>query len=165
MEECLSLINSGNKLNGLEKKYDKSLIKKSGLLSIKPRIIVCNVDEKSLPNGNKYSDACKKKFPEENGSPRTPRAKVTKRTVHVRTEDNSSPEKVSINGTKSKLFAVTDTHKQLPSRAPSSEQTVPSAALSGLLQCVGESSQSLSTSPKKIYTFDNIRPSWISNNI
>ena len=27
---------------------------------------MCNVDEKSLPNGNKYSDACKKKFPEEN---------------------------------------------------------------------------------------------------
>ena len=66
LEECLSLINSGNKLNGLEKKYDKSLIKKSGLLSIKPRIIVCNVDEKSLPNGNKYSDLCKKKFINEN---------------------------------------------------------------------------------------------------
>ena len=66
LEECLSLINSGNKLNGLEKKYDKSLIKKSGLLSIKPRIIVCNVDEKSLPSGNKYSDLCKKKFINEN---------------------------------------------------------------------------------------------------
>ena len=66
LEECLSLINSGNKLNGLEKKYNKSLIKKSGLLSIKPRIIVCNVDEKSLPSGNKYSDLCKKKFINEN---------------------------------------------------------------------------------------------------
>jgi len=31
-------------------------------LSLKPRIIVCNVDEKSLPDGNNYSDACKKKF-------------------------------------------------------------------------------------------------------
>ena len=41
-------------------------LKKSGLLSIKPRIIVCNVDEKSLPNGNKYSNTCKKKFPDEN---------------------------------------------------------------------------------------------------
>ena len=35
-------------------------------MSLKPRIIVCNVDEKSLPDGNKYSDACKKKFSNEN---------------------------------------------------------------------------------------------------
>jgi len=35
-------------------------------LSLKPRIIVCNVDEKSLPDGNKYSNACKKKFQNEN---------------------------------------------------------------------------------------------------
>ena len=33
---------------------------------LKPKIIVCNVDEKSLPEGNKYSDVCKKKFSEEN---------------------------------------------------------------------------------------------------
>ena len=50
----------------LKKKYSKDLIKKSALLSLKPRIIVCNVDEKSLPDGNKYSDACKKKFINEN---------------------------------------------------------------------------------------------------
>ena len=35
-------------------------------MSLKPKIIVCNVDEKSLPDGNKYSDACKKKFSDEN---------------------------------------------------------------------------------------------------
>ena len=35
-------------------------------MSLKPRIIVCNVDEKSLPDGNKYSDICKKKFLDEN---------------------------------------------------------------------------------------------------
>jgi len=66
LEDCLKLINSGKKPKELEKKYDKELIKKSSLLSLKPRIIVCNVDEKSLPNGNKYSEACKKKFPDEN---------------------------------------------------------------------------------------------------
>ena len=65
-EECLSLINNEKKPNELKKKFNKNLIKKSGLLSLKPRIIVCNVDEKSLPNGNKYSDVCKKKFPNEN---------------------------------------------------------------------------------------------------
>ena len=65
LEECKKLINNGKKLDELEKKYSKDLIKKSALLSLKKRIIVCNVDEKSLPNGNEYSDACKKKFPDE----------------------------------------------------------------------------------------------------
>mgnify|MGYP001238447782 CR=1 FL=1 len=59
-------INNEKKLEDLKKKFDKNLIKKSALLSLKPKIIVCNVDEKSLPDGNKYSDACKKKFPNEN---------------------------------------------------------------------------------------------------
>ena len=66
LEECFKLINSGTQPDELKKKYDKNLIKKSGLLSLKPRIIVCNVDEKSLPDGNKYSDICKKKFLDEN---------------------------------------------------------------------------------------------------
>ena len=66
LEECFKLINSGEKLNKINEKYDKIIIKRSGLLSLKPRIIVCNVDEKSLPNGNKYSNECKKKFLDEN---------------------------------------------------------------------------------------------------
>ena len=61
-EKCLELINNGKKPDELKKKFTKNLIKKSGLLSLKPRIIVCNVDEKSLPEGNRYSEACKKKF-------------------------------------------------------------------------------------------------------
>jgi len=66
MEECLNLISNGKKPEELKKKYSKVLVQKSALLSLKPRIIVCNVDEKSLPNGNKYSEACKKKFSDEN---------------------------------------------------------------------------------------------------
>ena len=66
LEECLNQISKGKKPEITENKFDKNLVKKSGLLSIKPRIIVCNVDEKSLPNGNKHSNACKKKFPDEN---------------------------------------------------------------------------------------------------
>ena len=65
LEECLKLINKGEKPEFIKNKFDKSFIKKSGLLSLKPKIIVCNVDEKSLPNGNKYSDDCKKKYSEE----------------------------------------------------------------------------------------------------
>ena len=66
LEECLKLISNGKKPDELKKNYSKELIKKSALLSLKPRIIVCNVDEKSLPDGNKYTDACKKKFSDEN---------------------------------------------------------------------------------------------------
>ncbi len=66
LEECQKIIGDGKKPEELKKKYNKDLIKKSALLSLKPRIIVCNVDEKSLPNGNKYSDACKKNYTNEN---------------------------------------------------------------------------------------------------
>ena len=66
LEDCLKIISEGNKLDELKKKYDKNLIKKSTLLSLKPRIIVCNIDEKSLPNGNKYSDQCVEKFSNDN---------------------------------------------------------------------------------------------------
>ncbi len=65
LEEAFKLINNGKTPKELHKKFDKDLIKKSGLLSLKPRIIVCNVDEKSLPEGNKYSYDCKKKFPDD----------------------------------------------------------------------------------------------------
>ena len=40
----------------------KNLIKKSCLLSLKPKIIVCNVDEKSLANGNKYTEMVKLRY-------------------------------------------------------------------------------------------------------
>ena len=66
LEECKNLIDKGTKLHELKSKFDKNMIKKSALLSLKPKIIVCNVDEKSLPNGNKYSDLCKEKFSDEN---------------------------------------------------------------------------------------------------
>ena len=65
LESCQSLINEGKNPDELKKKFDESLCKKSGLLSLKPKIIVCNVDENSLPNGNKYSDLCIKKFSDE----------------------------------------------------------------------------------------------------
>jgi hypothetical protein len=66
LEECLNLINNGKNPEELKKKYSKNLIKKSSLLSLKPKIIVCNVDENSLSRGNKYSDVCKKKLSNKN---------------------------------------------------------------------------------------------------
>ena len=63
LEECLKLvISNGKKPDELKKRFSKNLIKKSGLLSLKPRIIVCNVDEKSLPMVINIQTHVKKNF-------------------------------------------------------------------------------------------------------
>ena len=66
LEQCLNLINKGENLEIIKKKFEKNIVKKSGLLCLKPKIIVCNVDENSLPDGNKYSDSCKSKYSDAN---------------------------------------------------------------------------------------------------
>ena len=65
LEEAFKIINGGKNISILNENFNKNIIKRSGLLSLKPRIIVCNVDENSLPSGNKYSDICKNKFKNE----------------------------------------------------------------------------------------------------
>ena len=64
LEKNLKLLNESKELsfNGeIEEKFLFSL----GLLSIKPKIIVCNVDDNSLIKGNKYTEIVKKKLPNE----------------------------------------------------------------------------------------------------
>ena len=46
-------------------KEEEEFISSLGLLSTKPKIIVCNVDENSVSKGNKYSDSVKNKYPNE----------------------------------------------------------------------------------------------------
>ncbi len=61
LEEKLNQLNEGKEIsvNDIdEKKFLFSL----GLLSIKPKIIVCNVDEESLANGNDFTEQVKKKY-------------------------------------------------------------------------------------------------------
>ena len=53
-------------LSILKEKFDKKILNQSGLLSIKPKIFVCNVDEKSIQNGNKYTKDFISKYGEEN---------------------------------------------------------------------------------------------------
>ena len=54
-----------------EKEFNSAEIEKTnilsqiGLLSIKPKIIVCNVDENSLSKGNKFTEAVKEKYKNE----------------------------------------------------------------------------------------------------
>jgi ribosome-binding ATPase len=59
-------INNNKDLSVLKDQFDKEILNQSGLLSIKPRIFVCNVDEQSVQNGNKYTKDFITKFGEEN---------------------------------------------------------------------------------------------------
>ena len=53
-------INNDKDLYELKDLFDLDLINKSGLLSLKPKLYVCNVDEKSIASGNKYSEEIQK---------------------------------------------------------------------------------------------------------
>ncbi len=62
-EEC---INNDKDLIFIKEQFDKKTLNQSGLLSIKPKIFVCNVDEKSIQNGNDYTKNFIDKFGEDN---------------------------------------------------------------------------------------------------
>ncbi len=56
LETALECINEDKSLNIIYEKFEKKEINSSGLLSIKPRLFVCNVDEQSVSNGNNYTE-------------------------------------------------------------------------------------------------------------
>jgi GTP-binding protein YchF len=66
LEIALDSINNDKDLSVLKDQFDKKNLNQSGLLSIKPRIFVCNVDEQSVQNGNEYTKKFMTKFGEEN---------------------------------------------------------------------------------------------------
>ena len=59
-------INNNKNISILREKFDQKILNQTGLLSIKPIIYVCNVDEQSLKNGNKFIEMCIKKYGEKN---------------------------------------------------------------------------------------------------
>ena len=65
LKKASELISGGKNPSVLKKEYDQKILNRTGLLSLKPKIIVCNIDEKSLPDGNEFSDACRKAYPNE----------------------------------------------------------------------------------------------------
>ena len=67
LERAQNLINDNNDINKLYDEFDKKDVKFSGLLSIKPKLYVCNVDENSIDKGNDYT----KRFVEKYGSKNT----------------------------------------------------------------------------------------------
>ena len=66
LELALNYINNDEDLSVLKSQFEKKQLNQSGLLSIKPKIYVCNVDEKSVQDGNQYTKKFKEKFNEEN---------------------------------------------------------------------------------------------------
>ena len=63
---ALNSINNNEDLSSLNDKFEKKQINQSGLLSLKPKIFVCNVDEQSVQDGNDYTKKFISKFGHEN---------------------------------------------------------------------------------------------------
>jgi len=66
LEIAQDCINNNKNFQILQEQFDNKILNQSGLLSIKPKIFVCNVDEQSIKNGNKYTDTFINKFKNEN---------------------------------------------------------------------------------------------------
>ena len=66
LEIAQDCINNNKDLSILKSQFEGKQLNQSGLLSIKPKIFVCNVDEQSIQKGNKYTNDFITKFSEEN---------------------------------------------------------------------------------------------------
>jgi len=66
LEIASDCINNSKDIKILYDQFEKKLLSQSGLLSLKPKIFVCNVDEASVQNGNKYTEAFITKFGDTN---------------------------------------------------------------------------------------------------
>ena len=66
LETTLDYINNNKDILTLKSEFEKKQINQSGLLSLKPKIFVCNVDEQSIKNGNLYTKKFISKFGQEN---------------------------------------------------------------------------------------------------
>ena len=64
LNKRLDILNQG-KDEVINDEVEKSFLSSLGLLSIKPKIIVCNVGEESLGSGNKYTENIKLKYSSE----------------------------------------------------------------------------------------------------
>tara|TARA_B100001146_G_C16193893_1_gene440562 strand:- start:260 stop:1330 length:1071 start_codon:yes stop_codon:yes gene_type:complete len=64
LERKLEQLNQ-NKDATIDNEDENKFLSTVGLLNIKPKIIVCNVDEGSLTKGNKFTESVKSKYPNE----------------------------------------------------------------------------------------------------
>jgi len=66
LEIALDCINNNKDISILKSQFDSKQLNQSGLLSIKPKIFVCNVDEQSVQSGNKYTENFIEKYGSDN---------------------------------------------------------------------------------------------------
>ena len=66
LEKSKQLINNDNDLQILKDEHDEKDLKQCSLLSIKPKLYICNVDEQSIGNGNEYTEKFISKYGEKN---------------------------------------------------------------------------------------------------
>ena len=57
LEIAMDCINNNKNFDDLRTQFNKKQLNQSGLLSLKPKIFVCNVDEQSVQNGNNYTQS------------------------------------------------------------------------------------------------------------
>ena len=65
LTKAYDILKKGDSINHLREDYDEKTIKISNLLSLKPKIIVCNTDENSVASGNNYTKNISQKFKNE----------------------------------------------------------------------------------------------------
>ena len=66
LENALKLINNNENLQILQKDFESKTLNQSNLLSVKPKIFVCNVEENNIKNGNDYTTKFINKFGDKN---------------------------------------------------------------------------------------------------
>ena len=66
LEIALDCINNDKDISVLKSQFETKQLNQSGLLSIKPKIFVCNVDEQSVQKGNGYTNSFTEKYGKEN---------------------------------------------------------------------------------------------------
>jgi len=66
LEIASDCINNSKDTQILNEQFAKKILNQSGLLSLKPKIFVCNVDEASVQSGNNYTKTFIEKFGEKN---------------------------------------------------------------------------------------------------
>ena len=66
LQIALDCINNEKDISILKNQFSKKELNQSGLLSVKPKIFVCNVDEKSIQKGNDYTTNFINKYGDDN---------------------------------------------------------------------------------------------------
>lgn len=65
IEKCYEYLKNGKNPYPLRNDFDQKIINSASILTLKPKIFVCNTGEESIASGNKYTEMVKEKFKNE----------------------------------------------------------------------------------------------------